>query len=125
MRVSGCGQDFSTYAPYSTCGEQHIEALSFETQHMGVNRIMCIENRRQDRPAAIHLRVVLVDLRDDEEDRGDEQCEREGGYDRVGVEVDLSESDWVRDRLEEDLRKCFELVGIWEDRVAEVAAVNG
>ena len=64
---------------------------------MGVNGIMCIENRRQYRPATIHLRVVLVDLRDNEEDRGDEERERERGYDRVGVEVDLAESDWVRD----------------------------
>jgi hypothetical protein len=34
---------------------------------------MCIVNRGQDRPAAVDLRVVLVEFGDDQEDGGDEQ----------------------------------------------------
>ena len=79
---------------------------------MRVNCIMCIVDGWQYRPAAIYLRVVPVDLGDGKEDRGDEEGECEGGYHRIGIKVDLSESGRVRNGFKEDLRKCIELVSV-------------
>ena len=48
---------------------------------------MCVVNSWQNAPAAVDLRVVFVDLRDDEEHRCKKQRERQGSNQRVRGEI--------------------------------------
>lgn len=87
---------------------------------MSVYNIMGVVERRQYRPNSVDLRVVLVDFGHQQEDGDQEQRECEGCYQRVRVEVDLSERSRICDRLEVDLGKCAELIHVWPDRLVEI-----
>lgn len=67
---------------------------------MGVPREVRIVDSRQDAPAPVYLRVVLVGLGDNQEYGDQEQGESEGCYKRVRVNVYLFEGAQVGDGFE-------------------------
>jgi len=51
---------------------------------MGIQNVVGIIECRQEAPAPVYLRVVLIDLRNQEEERRYEERECEGGYEGIG-----------------------------------------
>jgi hypothetical protein len=64
---------------------------------MSIRSIMQIVDRGQKGPDPVDLRIVLVDLRDDEEDGRDGQGERKRGNERVCIEIQLFQGSRVGD----------------------------
>ena len=63
----------STYAPNSADNQESIQSTRGHTGSVRVEHEMGIVESREKTPATIDLRVVLVNLRHDEEDRSQEQ----------------------------------------------------
>ena len=70
---------------------------------------MNIVEGRQNRPHAVHLAPVPVDLRDDEEDREERERKGEARNDRVGRGVNVLESLEVANVGEDLLGQLVEL----------------
>lgn len=91
---------------------------------MGVRNIMSIVKSRKNTPAAVHLRIVPVDFRNQQEDWRQEQRERKGGYEGIRSQIDVTELGGIVVGLEKLLWEIVELRDIWEDCLVEVGAVD-
>lgn len=79
---------------------------------------------REDTPHAINLRIVLVDLRNNEKDEAKNQRRSESRYQRIGLDIQLLQSGGAGDGLKYLTRQSIQLGYIRLDCLREVAAVR-
>lgn len=87
MAALGKGQD--SYAPYGTDGSDQIQSRGAQSREVSIDGIVEVVDGRQDGPDPIYLRVVLVDLGDEEENRSNDQREGGGCNEGIRVKVEL------------------------------------
>lgn len=68
---------------------------------MRIEDKMSVVYCRQYAPAPIHLRIIPIDLRDDQEDRCQEQREGKSGYHRIGGDIQHFKGLCIVDILED------------------------
>lgn len=79
---------------------------------------------REDTPQAINLRIVLVDLRNNEKDEAKNQRRSESRYQRVRLDVQLLQRGGARDGLKYLTWQGIQLGDIRLDCLCKVAAVR-
>ena len=92
---------------------------------MSPDHVMRVIQRGQNRPAPIHLGVIAVELRDEEEERREGEGEAESGDERVRGEVDLGERGCAEAGCKDAVWQLVEGGDVWLDGEEEVAAVFG
>lgn len=90
-----------THTPYDADSNQVVQTLSRQPCHVGVQNVMSIVDAREDAPEPVYLRVVPIDLRDQEENRRYEECESESSYEGIGPQVDILQFSGIIVRLKE------------------------
>lgn len=98
-----------SHSPNATDYRQGVQSLSRLPYGVCVQSIVDIVNRGKDAPDSIDLRVVPIDLRNDQEYREDGAGKSEGGDQRVGGHIKDLESLWVGDALKDLLGEIIEL----------------
>ena len=68
---------------------------------MRISHEMGVIQRREYAPASVHLRVVLVDLRDEQEDWNQEQGECQSRDERIRRDIECFKLLQIRDRLKD------------------------
>jgi len=91
---------------------------------MSICRIVSIVDCGQQAPAAVHLRIVLVDLRDEQKDRRQEQRERKPQDQRIRGDVEDLESLEVIYVLKDLLGEVVELWHVWQNGLVDVGTLS-
>jgi hypothetical protein len=84
--------------------------------------VVNIVNNRKDAPETVDLRVVTVDLRDHQNNRGHKQREGQAEHERVCRGVDIQQSLAAVDALDDPVRQVVKLGQVWLHSFAEVGA---
>ena len=113
-----------TYTPYEAEQKQYVQPPSWQARSMGVKRIMGVVDCRQDAPAPVDLRIVLVDLRYNEEYRCQEQRESKSRDQGVGRDVKDFKSLKIGSVLENMLGKVVQLRQIWLHGLIKVSTIG-
>jgi hypothetical protein len=98
-----------THRPQHTECHHIVHSLRLKTIHSSPHGIVNVVKGREDRPHAVYLTPVPVDLRDNQEDREEREREGEARDDRVGRGVDVLQSFEVANVGEDLLRQRVEL----------------
>lgn len=95
-----------------------VDLLRGEAIHPGPHSIVDVVHGREERPDAIDLAPVPVDLRENQEDREQREREREARNDRVGRGVHIFQAFEISNVRENLLGKGVELRDIRFDGLA-------
>jgi hypothetical protein len=109
-----------TGAPEDRDSHNMVEAERWEAVEVCPNRIVYIVERWDYAPQTIHLRVVLVDLRHDQDNGREKQSDSQRCNERVRRKIDLLQSLQVGDVRSHSVGKVVELRQERLDRLAEV-----
>lgn len=86
--------------------------------------VVCVVYCWKYAPTSVNLRVISVDLRDNQEYRSDRKGEGKSCYQRICAEIELLLRVEIGSCFEDLPRKLLQLVGVGEDCGLEVGAVG-
>ena len=92
---------------------------------MCVDRIVDMVECRQNRPTTINLRVIAIDLRDDQENGRYNETKGKCRYQWICVEINLVQCSRARYGVENKLWEMLQLADEGADCLGEVSAVRG